>query len=153
MAGGARSRKKYYAVRFDRTLGIYTEWHEAEEETSGFPGADFCSFKLKKDAVKYLKQKKASTDSSQDDEAKNCHDSLTDKTNERPNQEVPAEIYDEFNLIDEYSYCQDLEEKLHEQEKKIASIWEYCDLIWDMIEDEKQRIYRFEELKVRMENT
>ena len=73
--------------------------------------------------------------------------------NERPNQEVPTEIDDEFNLTDEDSYCQDLEEKLHKQEKKIASIWEYCDLIWDMIQDEKQRIDRFEELKVRMEKT
>ena len=67
MAGGARSRKKYYAVRFGRNLGIYIEWHEAEEQTTGFPGADFCSFKLKKDALKYLKQKKANTDSNQDE--------------------------------------------------------------------------------------
>ena len=72
---------------------------------------------------------------------------LPDETND---QEVPAEIDDKFNLIDEYSNCQ---EKLHEQEKKITSIWEYCDLIWDIIEDEKQRIDRFEKLKVRMEDT
>ena len=114
MSGVARSREKYYAVRFARNPGIYTEWHEAEEQTTGFPGADFCSFKLKKDAAKYLKQKKASTNSNQDDEAKNPHDSLTDETNERSNQEVPTEIDYKFNLIDEYSYCQDLEKKLHE---------------------------------------
>ena len=62
---------------------------------------------------------------------------MTDETNEKPNQEVSTEIDEKYNLIDEYSYCQDLEEKLHEQEKEVASIWEYCDLIWDIIEDEK----------------
>ena len=82
MAGGATSRKKYYAVRFGLNPGIYTEWQEAEEQTTRFSGADFCLFKLKKDTVKYLKQKKASTNSNQDDEAKNRHDSLTDEMNE-----------------------------------------------------------------------
>ena len=75
---------------------------------------------------------------------------MTDKTNERPNQEVPAEIDDEFNLIDEYSYCQDPEARARKENCKYMGI---CDLIWDMIGDEKQRIDRFEELKARMENT
>ena len=56
MAG--RGRKKYYAVRVGYKPGLYTEWSEAEKQVTGYNGTENCSFKLKREADKYLKTKK-----------------------------------------------------------------------------------------------
>ena len=50
-----KKQEKYYAVKIGRTPGIYTEWNEVEAQVSGFAGAVFKSFKLKRDATKFLK--------------------------------------------------------------------------------------------------
>ena len=52
-----KNKKKYYAVKIGRTPGIYTEWNEVEAQVTGFAGAVFKSFKLKRDATKFLKAK------------------------------------------------------------------------------------------------
>ena len=46
--------KKYYAVLKGLTPGIYESWAEAEEQVKGFPGAEFKSFKTKKEATAYM---------------------------------------------------------------------------------------------------
>jgi len=46
--------KKYYAVLKGRESGIYESWTEAEAQVKGFAGAEFKSFKTKKEATAYL---------------------------------------------------------------------------------------------------
>ena len=53
-----RGSKKYYAVRVGFKPGLYIEWSEAEKQVTGYNGAEYCSFKLKREADKYLKTKK-----------------------------------------------------------------------------------------------
>lgn len=47
---------KFYAVKEGRRPGIYRTWDECKEQTSGYSGAVFKSFKIKEDAVNYLEQ-------------------------------------------------------------------------------------------------
>lgn len=52
-----KSRKKYYAVRFGRTPGIYQSWYGkggAEEQIRSFPGAKFKGFETLDAAQAYL---------------------------------------------------------------------------------------------------
>lgn len=46
--------KKYYAVREGKEVGIFTTWNECKEYVSGYSGAEYKSFKNKKDAMEYL---------------------------------------------------------------------------------------------------
>ncbi len=45
---------KYYAVRKGNLPGIYTEWEEVKPLVTGFPGAEYKSFKTHKEAEIYL---------------------------------------------------------------------------------------------------
>lgn len=45
---------KYYAIRKGRTTGIVTSWPECQQSVSGFPGAQYKSFKTKLEAETYL---------------------------------------------------------------------------------------------------
>ena len=46
--------KKYYAVRNGRTVGIFDSWDDCKASIDGFSGAEYCSFKTKKEANAYL---------------------------------------------------------------------------------------------------
>ena len=57
MVGRNKNKKKYHAVRVGREPGLYNSWDEAEEQVTGFSGAEYCSFRLKKEANIYMKEK------------------------------------------------------------------------------------------------
>ena len=54
-----KGKKKYYAVRAGHKTGLYNEWSEAEKQVMGYKGAEYSSFRLKRDAEKYLKRRKS----------------------------------------------------------------------------------------------
>lgn len=45
---------KYYVVRQGKKIGIFTSWDECKKNVSGFSGAEYKSFKNKKDAEDYF---------------------------------------------------------------------------------------------------
>lgn len=45
---------KYYAVRAGRVPGIYNSWDECQNQTKGFPGAVFKSFKTLSEAEQFM---------------------------------------------------------------------------------------------------
>ena len=49
-------------LRVGQKPGVYNEWSEAEKQAMGYKGAEYSSFRLKRDAEKYLKSKKKSED-------------------------------------------------------------------------------------------
>ena len=140
--------KKYYAVRVGHKPGIYTDWKETEQQINGFRGAEFSSFRLKKDAQKYLQhKKKAMTEDAKENDKSIRHDSETvrKKTCQNENQEgAPANSMpnDFYITLDEYSDGNESEVNGIKQE--IRNIWEYCDLLWDLHKEEKQRIDQIE---------
>lgn len=56
---------KFYAVRKGKVPGIYTTWPETQEQTQGFSGAEYKSFKTKDEAEDYLGVNKKDTTSIQ----------------------------------------------------------------------------------------
>ena len=56
---------KFYAVRKGKVPGIYTTWPETQEQTQGFSGAEYKSFKTKDEAEDYLGVNKKETTSIQ----------------------------------------------------------------------------------------
>ena len=52
-----KNKKTYYAVKIGRISEIYREWNEVKAQVSGFAGAVFKSFRLTRDATKFLKAK------------------------------------------------------------------------------------------------
>ena len=44
----------YYAVRKGHTTGVFDNWPEAQEATSGFSGPEYKKFKTKEEAEAYL---------------------------------------------------------------------------------------------------
>ena len=61
-----RSRGKFYAVRIGRTPGLYYSHPEAEEQTTGFSGAEWKSFTSFLQALAYLADGKSSANLSID---------------------------------------------------------------------------------------
>lgn len=49
---------KVYAVRKGRETGLFTTWDDCKEQVSGFPGAEFKSFKTREEAERYLQEEK-----------------------------------------------------------------------------------------------
>lgn len=47
-------KKKYYAVKNGRKIGIYNSWSECEEQVKGYSGAAYKSFLTLKEAKDYL---------------------------------------------------------------------------------------------------
>ena len=45
---------KYYAVRKGKKTGIFLSWEECKTAVAGFSGAEYKSFKIKEEAIKYL---------------------------------------------------------------------------------------------------
>lgn len=58
---------KYYAVKKGNLPGIYTEWEEVRPLVTGFPGAEYKSFKTQKEAEAYLHGKKSSVNTLNDE--------------------------------------------------------------------------------------
>lgn len=54
---------KYYAVKKGRTPGIYTDWDETKRLVSGYPNAQYKSFKTKTEAEAYIAADGASSKS------------------------------------------------------------------------------------------
>ena len=82
------------------------------------------------------------------------HDSETvrKETYQNENQEGAPEntVPNDFYItLDEYSDGN--ESEVNRIEHKIRNIWEYCDLIWDLHKEEKQRIDQIE-LPLRKKN-
>lgn len=48
------AKKKYYAVRKGHKTGIFSTWAECQDNTSGYSGAEFKSFKTMEDAETYM---------------------------------------------------------------------------------------------------
>ncbi|NLH02483.1 MAG: reverse transcriptase-like protein [Clostridiales bacterium] len=47
-------KKKYYAVKNGRNIGIYSSWSECEKQVKGYSGAEYKSFLTLKEAKDYL---------------------------------------------------------------------------------------------------
>ncbi len=47
-------KRKYYAVRRGRNIGIYETWAACERQVKGFPGAEHQSFRTKQEAYQFL---------------------------------------------------------------------------------------------------
>ena len=54
------AKNKFYAVRKGRKTGIFTTWPDAQKQVSGFPGAEYKSFKTKEEAEAFLNKKEIS---------------------------------------------------------------------------------------------
>ena len=52
--------KKFYAVKNGKTPGIYDTWDECKENVSGFPGAEYKSFKTLEEAKEFMEAMKGS---------------------------------------------------------------------------------------------
>ena len=48
------AKKKYYAVRDGRTIGIFESWEECKKQTEGYRGAEYKSFSTREEALAYL---------------------------------------------------------------------------------------------------
>lgn len=47
-------RKKFFAVRIGRKVGVFDNWHDTQESTSGYANADFKGFETESEARNYL---------------------------------------------------------------------------------------------------
>lgn len=54
------SKKKYYAVRKGKCVGIYNTWDECKSQVNGFSGAEYKSFSNLEEANEYIYGKKES---------------------------------------------------------------------------------------------
>ena len=48
------SKKKFYAVRKGKKIGIYNTWNECKEQVNGFSGAEYKSFTTLDEAKEYI---------------------------------------------------------------------------------------------------
>ena len=145
----AKKNDKYYVVRVGRNPGIYTTWSEAEQQIKGFLGAEHRAFKLKKDAQSYFrKRKKAEVAKPKDDGQLIRHDINTSQkvTNPGVIQEGASAnlIPDDLITLDEYE--DDELSYTDESKREINNIWDYCDLLWDLQQEGKERMGRIESL-------
>ena len=139
-----KGRKKYYAVRVGHKPGLYNEWSDVEKQVMSYKGAEYNS--LKRDAEKYLKSKKKSK-YGEGDHIADQHDAENQRhdenTHSNPQDEIPevidmAPIQENENnyvVIDEYCYSEELEEKLMKNKDDLQNLWEGFDLLWDYVED------------------
>ncbi len=49
------AKKKYYAVKNGKQIGIYENWEDCKEQIEGFSGAEYKSFATRKEAESYIK--------------------------------------------------------------------------------------------------
>jgi len=48
------SKRKFYAVRKGKKIGIFNTWDECKEQVNGYSGAEYKSFTLKEEAEEYI---------------------------------------------------------------------------------------------------
>lgn len=48
------SKKKFYAVRKGKKIGIFNTWDECKEQVNGYSGAEYKSFTTKEEAKEYI---------------------------------------------------------------------------------------------------
>ncbi len=75
-------KKKFYAVRSGRNIGIFDTWKECQRQVTGFPGAEFKSFGTKEEAEAYL-GKKSLADNISEDAARIYVDGSFDKKSKK----------------------------------------------------------------------
>ena len=100
----------------------------------GYKGAEYSSFRLKRDAEKYLKSKKKSEGgegdhiADQHDRVNQCHD---ENTHNNPQDEIIPEVIDtaqiqenenNYVVMDEYCYSEELEEKIMKTEDDLQNL-------------------------------
>lgn len=56
------AKKKYYAVRDGRTIGIFESWEECKKQTEGYQGAEYKSFSTREEALAYLNREESPAD-------------------------------------------------------------------------------------------
>jgi ribonuclease HI len=52
------SKKKFYAVKKGKKIGIYNTWNDCKEQVNGFSGAEYKSFETLNEAKDYIEDKK-----------------------------------------------------------------------------------------------
>ena len=52
--GGSMAKKKFYAVRQGRKIGMFLTWDECKKQVMGYPGAIYKSFGTEEEAKEYL---------------------------------------------------------------------------------------------------
>ena len=137
-----RNKKKHHAVRVGREPGIYNSWDEAEEQVTEFSGAEYCSFRLKKDANKYMKEKPK-------DQGVAKHQNLEPvdhrDINEKPRDKSSEEDENEsFLVVDGFNCNNDFEERLARKDDEIKELWEQLDFLWDLYKKDEERISKME---------
>ena len=136
-----------------------------EAQVSGFAGAVFKSFKLKRDATKFLKAKeqtaevemqatanKFETDENKPSEIETGKEPSSDQTNEENNitlehsgDEGTNDLeFSDLITIDEYDSSAELLDLLAKKEIELKTLWEYFSLLWDLHTEEKKRIDQIE---------
>lgn len=56
------AKKKYYAVRDGRTIGIFESWEECKKQTEGYQGAEYKSFSTREEALAYFNREESPAD-------------------------------------------------------------------------------------------
>ena len=106
----------------------------------GYKGADYSSFRLKRDAEKYLKSKNKSKDGEGDHKAdqqdmenqrhdENAHNNSQDEIPEVIDTAPLQENETNYIVMDEYFCSEELEEKLMKNEDDVQNLWEGFDLL------------------------
>lgn len=85
--------KKIYAVRKGKHPGIYNTWNECKAQIDGFSGAEYKSFKIKEEALKYIKYKDLSS--------QNISQNTIEKIDEK-NSNWDVRAYVDGSYSDEY---------------------------------------------------
>ena len=141
MVGRNKNKKKYHAVRVGREPGIYNSWDEAEEQVTRFSGAEYCSFRLKKDANKYMEEKPK-------DQGVAKHQNLEPvdlRETEKPRDKSSEEDENErFLVVDEFNCDNDFEEKLARKDDEIKELREQLDFLWNLYKKDEERISKME---------
>ena len=131
---------------------------------TGYNGAEYCSFKLKGEADKYLKTKKKK-DQEQTDAQNNTQSDQRHENDETTNSVNANEIPEETNrtqqqgderdfiVMEEYSCNQELEEKLIKNEDDLQNLWNGFDLLWEFMEDQKRCIESIESTVKSLQRT
>ena len=159
-----KGKKKYYAVRVGHKTVLYNEWSEAEKQVMGYKGAEYSSFRLKRDAEKYLKSKNKSKDGEGDHKAdqhdmenqrhdENAHNNSQDEIPEVIDTAPLQEHENNYIVMDEYFYSEELEERLMKNEDDVQNLWEGFDLLWDYVEDGKNRLNQIEFILKSLQGT
>lgn len=52
--GGNMAKKKIYAVKKGKQIGLFYNWNECKDAIEGYSGAKYKSFSNEEDAKKYL---------------------------------------------------------------------------------------------------